>query len=193
MREATRLRRELVEDFPKMHYGHCALSDGLHALARLVVTTRGDDTEARRLLEQAVAQMKTALKLAPGTEPYLGSLRDQYGDLAELLIRIDEPGDAAKAAAELPALFPGGPSGHLRAGRFFARRAASVEKAASLPEAKRLQVAQAWADWAMPFLREAIREGQMDINHLKDSPELEEDAKQRLSDWVEKAKQMKGN
>jgi len=109
------------------------------------------------------------------------------------LVRLNEPTEAAKTAAELPPLFPNDPTGYLDAGRFFASRAVLAEKAPKLPEAERRQLARAWADWVMPLPHKAIRKGHKDIDRLKDSSQLDEDAKHLLADWVEKAKQINEN
>jgi tetratricopeptide (TPR) repeat protein len=192
IREAVLLRRGLVEDFPKMPYWHFALGDGLHQLAKLVVN-RGDHAEARQLLEQAVTQTKTAVELAPGTKQYLHSLRDQYSALAEALLRLHEPGEAAKVAAELPPLFPKDPTGHVLAGRFLARCAVLVEKVPELSEAERRRLARSCADQAVPLLRKAIQLGYKEIDRLSGSPQLDQASKQLLAEWVEKAKQRKAS
>jgi serine/threonine protein kinase/tetratricopeptide (TPR) repeat protein len=188
IREAIRLRRGLVEDFPKMPYGHFALGDVLHQLAK-VVFNRGDHAEARQLLEQAVAQTKTAVQLAPGTEQYLHSLRDRYAALTEALLRLQAPGEAAKVAAELPPLFPKDPTGYVLAVRLLARCAVLAEKVPELPESERRRLAQACADQAVPLLRKAIRLGYKEIDRLSASPQLDQASKKLLAEWVEKAKQ----
>src|SRR5207253_701479 len=121
------------------------------------------------------------------------SLRNQFAALAESLLRLQEPGEAARAAAELPPLFPKDPAGYLDAGRLLARCAILAAKVPKVPEAERRQLARACADRAVPLLCEAIRQGHKDLDRLSDGRQLDEETKQLLAEWVEKAKQMSAN
>jgi tetratricopeptide (TPR) repeat protein len=193
LREAIKLRRGLVEDFPKGPYGHYVLGDALTKLAEMVVTNRGDQAEARRLLEQAMAQTKTALEQAPGTESYLRTLQGQYAALAESLIQLNEPSEAAKIAAELPSLFPKDATGYRDACWFLARSAAQAEKGSDLSEADRRELARLCAERAVDLLREAIRQGHKDIDHLADGRPFDEDTRPLLAEWIQNAKQTSTN
>jgi tetratricopeptide (TPR) repeat protein/tRNA A-37 threonylcarbamoyl transferase component Bud32 len=193
VREGIRLRQALVEDFPKMPYWHFALGDGLHRLATLVVVNRGEHAQARQLLEQAALQAKIAVQLAPGNKQYLQALRERYAGLAEALLQVQEPGEAAEAAAKLPPLFPEDPAGYVDAGRLLARCAVLADKVPELPEAERRRLAQSCANQAVPLLREAIRLGYKQIDRLSGSPQLDEASKQLLAQWAQKAKQKSAN
>jgi tetratricopeptide (TPR) repeat protein len=193
MREAVRMRRGLVEDYPQRLWWRFTLGDTLRKLAALVVTNHGDHAEARRLLDQAVTQTNTAVQLAPKVNEYRQALRNQYAALAESLLRLQEPGEAAKVAVEMPPLFPKDPAGYVDAGRLLARCAVLAEKVPDLPEAGRRRLAQSCADQAVPLLSEAIRLGYKAIDRLSASPQLDEATRLLLAQWVEKAKQKNSN
>jgi tetratricopeptide (TPR) repeat protein len=193
MREAVRLRRGLVEDYPQRPWWRFTLGDTLRKLAALVVTNHGDHAEARRLLDQAVTQTKTAVHLAPKVNEYRQALRNQYAALAESLLRLQEPGEAAKVTAELSPVIPKDSAGYVDAGRLFARCAVLAEKVPDLPDAERRRLAQSCADQAVPLLSEAIRLGYKGIDRLSASPQLDEATRLLLAQWVEKAKQKNSN
>jgi hypothetical protein len=106
-REAVAIRKKLVDDFPNVPDFRSELGASLNNLA-MVRKDRGDLAEARQFLEQAVGHQQAARKTNPGNATYRQFLRNHYWELTEVLVRMKEHAEAAKAAAELPGVFPNG-------------------------------------------------------------------------------------
>src|SRR5262249_52503031 len=89
-----------------------------------------------------------------------------YGQLAEVLVELVEHSEAAKAAAELPRLFPNNWKEYHRAAELLARCVPLAEKDVRLPEDQRRSLTQAYADQAVGLLREAVAKGCTDAAQL---------------------------
>ena len=113
--------------------------------------------------------------------------------LAESLIQLKEPGEAAKIAAELPSLFPKDAEGYRDACWFLARSVALAENVSGLSETDQRELARASADLAVDLLREAMRQGHKDIDHLAEGRPFDEVTQPLLAAWIQKAKQMSAN
>src|SRR5262249_49818195 len=104
---------------------------------------------------------------------YRRSLRYQYSGLAETHLQLQDHREAAKAAQELPPLFPNAWNERLSAGWFLARCAALAEKDTTLAALERSELARAYADQSVQRLQEAIQRGYKDLNYLKTNEYLE--------------------
>jgi tetratricopeptide (TPR) repeat protein/serine/threonine protein kinase len=162
---------QMVAKSPKAP-NHNALGAELNDLA-LILRDRGQPVEARQLLERAVRHQKAALEITPQDPKYQQHLRNHYWSLAETLVRLKEHGAAAKAAAELPAVFSDSWQEYYLAAGFLARCVPLAEKDAQLPEPHRQALAQSYADRAMDLLRQAIRKGFKNAKKMKEDPDLD--------------------
>jgi tetratricopeptide (TPR) repeat protein len=133
----------------------------------LVLQGRGEWAESRPLLEQAVRRQKAALQKDERNPTYRLCLRNHYWNLAEALARLGEHGGAAKAAAELPGLYPDGWQEHARAASYLARCAALAAKDDGLTEGKRKDLVEAYGSQAVALLRRAVDQGWNDVAAFK--------------------------
>src|SRR5262249_15131838 len=96
-----------------------------------------DFDRARQLLQDAVALVKPALALNPPTPASHGALRSGYLHLAEVLQQLGEHAEAARVAAELPAVNPDRAQDYYLAARLLARCVKVVQQDNRLPEPER--------------------------------------------------------
>src|SRR5262249_9431220 len=127
---------------------------------------RRDEPEwprARRLLEGAIEHLTESLH-HPLKDPdfFRRSLREAYLHLAENCLQWGDRAAAARAAAELPQVFPGSAEDGYQAARLLARCVSVAKKDPRLPSAKRHELEQAYGDQAMKHLRQALDNGYPD-------------------------------
>jgi serine/threonine protein kinase/Flp pilus assembly protein TadD len=101
--QARQLQQALVEEFPKSDKFRSALG---HILYNLAVLSSRNPKEARRLVEQAIAQEQEARRLNPREPNYVRLLHTFYVGAIDSLLRLGEHGEAAKRAEELCDLPP---------------------------------------------------------------------------------------
>jgi serine/threonine protein kinase len=128
---------------------------------------------AREHLRQGIRHLKAALRPNPNNPVHRQSLRSQYGDLAEALIRLDDHAGAARAALALPQVFGDAPADHVRAARLLGECASLAEKDFRLISETRQQLARQYDDRAMELLRGALRHGFRDVGQLERDEKLE--------------------
>jgi serine/threonine protein kinase len=193
IREAVDLRQKLADDFPSSPYGQIALAGELDKLAVLVVVNRGEWAEGRRLRERAVGCTRLALKMEPGNPDYREQLRGRWWGLADILIQLQDHAGAARAAQELPPVFPDRWKPCYEAARLLTRCVPLAEKDGKLSEVERQQLAQAYAGRAVELMGETIRKGYKDLDWLRKDPGLDvlrsrDDFKKLLHELAEEHK-----
>jgi tetratricopeptide (TPR) repeat protein len=171
-RQALPLQETLAEAAPQAPDYQSELGAVLNNLAQALMR-RGDFPESRRLLEQAVRHQSNALKSNPQHAVYRQYLYNHYWNLAEVLLRQGEHGAAAGAAAESAGVFPDRGGSLYDAACYLARCVPLAEKDARLPEEKRRELAGQYAERSGKLLREAVRNGFKDIEHLKKDTDLD--------------------
>jgi tetratricopeptide (TPR) repeat protein len=157
------------------------------------VRNRGELAEARQLLEQAVVHQRAALKEKPDHPTYRRFLCNHYANLAETLLRQGDYEGAAKYAAKLPDLSPGGRQYHYQAGNFLARCIPLAVKDDKLTKKRRAELVQTYGDRAVDGLRQAVQRGFGDLRHLQqdsayDALRSRDDFKRLLAELQKKAK-----
>ena len=172
LHRAADLRLALSRDYPNTPYHFGRLAEALARLATLA-SDRGDLAEARRLREQAVANRRVALTMAPKNPDFLSSTSSAYAALIETLMRLGAHEDAAKAIAELVALSPGSGPESLRAGSFLARCVPLAEADTHLAGSRRADLARAYADRAVELLRQAVKSGSGTVEALRGDRSLD--------------------
>jgi tetratricopeptide (TPR) repeat protein len=167
--EASRLGlaelEELVKQYPKEpHYAH-ALGGALHNLAGRHLE-RGELAQARELLDRALGHQRFALQTNPKHPTYRRFMRNHQLLLAETLVLLREPAEAARAVAELPPVARERYQDYDYAARYFAQRVPSAGRGQKLAAEAREECARSYADLAMEFLRESLRAGYKDRKSL---------------------------
>jgi len=109
------------------------------------------------MLEEAIGHHRAALKRNPLSPEYRDCLRDAYSALAKTFLGMRKHSDAAKAALELPGIFPDNWEGYYLGSRYLARCALLAQSDADLSEAERARLSQAYADRASRLRREAFQ------------------------------------
>jgi len=172
LRRSADLRLQLSKDSPNMPWNFIRAGEMLARVASLVAL-RGDLTAARKLQEQAIAQKRAGLALAPTNPDYRQRVSTSQVALIETLIRLREHDDAARAVSELISFSPDSGPQCLRAGSLLARCVPLPAADARLTDARRSELAKAYADRAVELLREAKKRGHCDIDFLKSDHSLD--------------------
>src|SRR5262249_50189189 len=110
--KALELWRKLAAGAPKNAEYQSNIGASLNNLAKDLLA-RKKPAEAARLLKEAVNYQEAARKIAPEDQTSRLFLRNHYWNLAEALAQLGKHGEAAKAAAELPELYPNGWQEHV--------------------------------------------------------------------------------
>jgi eukaryotic-like serine/threonine-protein kinase len=170
-REAVGVHERLLELHPDVPEYRATLGTALAALAR-AQWGRGDLGGARRSLEQAIAQHRSALA-SPRDRDGLTQLRTDYGSLALLLREAGDHDGIARAIERLPELFPDRGDEYLRAAVFLVRCAEMAARDPSLTAARRAELARSYTDRAIGWLRRASDRGLLADPAELDRPEFE--------------------
>jgi tetratricopeptide (TPR) repeat protein len=152
--EVATMRKAMTEDFPFSPHFKSELADVLKGLG-LLAAARGEGLGACRLLKEALVQQQAAVKLAPRQPDYRRLLRGYHVTLAEALLQVGNHGEAATTAAALSRLSPQGYGGHLQAAWLLACCVPLAQRDLSLSEAKRRELARAYATAALHSLWQA--------------------------------------
>jgi tetratricopeptide (TPR) repeat protein/serine/threonine protein kinase len=189
--KALELWRKLAAESPSVAAYQSQVGATLNNLATELLSGK-NPAEAARLLREAVAYQKAALKIDPENPRYRWFLRNHHWNLAEALVRLGEHGEAAKAAAELPGLYPDGWQEPFRAAGFYARCARAAAKEDGLTEDKRKELVETYGSQAVALLRRAVDKGWKDVAALK-APVFEplrtrDDFQKLVAEVEEKAK-----
>jgi tetratricopeptide (TPR) repeat protein len=128
---------------------------------------RQDDLkQARRLLEEGSGHLEAVLVPSPDNPDYLEGMRNQYRDLAEVLVRSGEHAEAAQKAAAIARTLPK-PQGLLLAAGFLAQCGAAASKVPNPPPAEPGALTRRYGDQAMELLREGLRAGGVNAERLR--------------------------
>jgi tetratricopeptide (TPR) repeat protein/tRNA A-37 threonylcarbamoyl transferase component Bud32 len=168
------LQERLVKELPNVPAFHLELGRNLHAHAQRY-RKQGKFAPGKEQAAAAVTQLEAALKLARDDWRLRQELYDARLTLTEALARLGDYAAAAEAVDAADKVFgkirPAGGPVPRRAGQRVAavlgRCAALVRDDAKKPEAARKELAQAYADQAMVWLRQAVKDGFRDAAHLR--------------------------
>ncbi len=160
--------RELAKDLPHVpaHNSHLAVT--LNNLA-MMLAQKGRLTESRELLKEALTYQQYAFKASPQNPEYRKLLRDHWLNLAGISVGLGAHADAAKAAVEVPRIFPQECDEYVCAAVCLVRCAWLAEKDSKLPGGRSRELAQDYIDEAKGLLREAgLRAGEdpKALNHV---------------------------
>jgi serine/threonine protein kinase/Flp pilus assembly protein TadD len=150
--------QKLADEYPKEPRSQSNLAGTLNNLARLL-NTRREWAKARPLAEQAIGRQQTALRLSPGHPAYRRLLRDHFLVLADALLGLGEPEEAARTAAEVVRTFPNRPQEMCFAADILARCAALPVKKDRLSQAERQARVRAYTERLQALLRQVERQG----------------------------------
>ena len=114
--QALDAQQSLLSLFPDVPEYRLALGRTLYSLSGLHFK-QGELAAARRLLEQAIPQHRAALEFNRRNQAGRDYLRDDYGVLTVVLVRLREYDAAAQAALELPRVVPDQATEYLLRGR----------------------------------------------------------------------------
>jgi tetratricopeptide (TPR) repeat protein len=102
-RRAIKLQRRLADEVPRNPDYRCALGGDLCNLA-ITLKDQGELAAARQLLQEAVGHQLFVLKRRRDHRAARQFLRNHYNVLAEVLVQLEEPAEAAAVYARLIAL-----------------------------------------------------------------------------------------
>jgi eukaryotic-like serine/threonine-protein kinase len=187
---AAELRRKMLEIIPSDAHQRAELGDALAKMADCALR-RGDMTEGRRLVDEAISHTRQAVDANPENPTWLGRLRDEHASRAEVCVRLGNPDEAAQAVTALTKVPSTGAQDWLRAGSILARCAILVDSNNAMADDRRRQQSRAYADQAIKYLRQAVRNGYRDRAFLDSDPSLtvlrpRNDFKQLLDGIVER-------
>jgi eukaryotic-like serine/threonine-protein kinase len=157
-RETIRLWRKVVADEATRPDDRGNLGGALDTLGVLLLD-KGELREAVRLFEEAVVHQQAALKANHEHPKYRRFLRNHYLHLAQVHLKLGDHAGAARAAAELPRLFPSDWLESYRAVDCLVRCAGLADKDTKLPGSRRKELARAYAEQVREHVREAIERG----------------------------------
>jgi tetratricopeptide (TPR) repeat protein len=164
--KAYRIRKQLVNELPGTADYQNDLAHTLWCGARVDMLT-GQWPAARKRLEEAILHHLAAFKANPEIAKYRLALYHYYATLADCLLKLGDHREAAKAAAELPRLYPKGTQTHCTTARLLALCATVAGKDDKLASIERVVLVQSYADQAMEQLRGERRHGQLRADQLR--------------------------
>jgi serine/threonine protein kinase len=150
--QARDILKKLVKDFPDEPDYHAILGSTLCNLSCSFMKS-SEQTDRRRLLEEAVDHERKALKANPLHRHYRETLATQYRNLADALGQLGEHAETARIATELARTLPKQLQCCINAYGYLARCAVLAEKDVKLTQAQRKSTAQAYTDRARVLLK----------------------------------------
>jgi serine/threonine protein kinase len=146
----------------------------------------GRSEGAARAFAQALPGWRDLVAAEPGSSDYRNGL-------AETLAEMGDHEGAVKEAAELVRIGQGQAATFCAAADVLAVCVRTVLADTSVPEARRRELGQAYADQAMDLLRKAVQKGYQGIGQFQNNPDLDPlrsraDFKKLLAELKEKAK-----
>jgi tetratricopeptide (TPR) repeat protein len=162
--EVSRVR-QLVKDRPDVPLYPSELGAYLNNLA-VCVSDRDEWAQACALLQEAVEQQRSALKVAPGDKTCRERLRTHYQAWASVLLRQGEHAAAARIATGTLDLLPDDWQRYHDAARILSTCVARVAKDASLSQGRRAALAQSYGGQAVALLRQAVAKGDRRADEL---------------------------
>jgi serine/threonine protein kinase len=168
-RQALPAAEALAREVPTL-VQHRSIVGGLLYRVAYLQQQDGQLTEARPLLEKAVGHLRFALSAQPANAAYREHLRNSCAILTETLVRLRDHAEAAKTAAELPAIMPEGWKEHRRAAGYLAYCVLVAAEDRGLAPDERERLKQSYGDQAMRFLKQAVARGYKDTAELAERP-----------------------
>jgi serine/threonine protein kinase/tetratricopeptide (TPR) repeat protein len=171
-RTARDFAAQLVDFFPAVpdYRGLLAVTLGNLAYMR---SDRKDYAAARSLLEQALSHLQAALKAYPRHPEYLQTYRENRSLLLRVLNGLGDHGQLAEMARQLARLDVDPANDAYDAACALSLGVHLAARDAALPEAKRRELAQAYAERALVLLREAVKHGYNDATHMRKDNDLD--------------------
>jgi serine/threonine protein kinase/WD40 repeat protein/tetratricopeptide (TPR) repeat protein len=171
-REAAAVRTRLADDFPdRPEYA----SESGRTLEWLGAVLRqlGQFDESARVLREAVRRQRAALDRRPKDRGFRDLCCNEQANLAETLLGMSRPAEAADSARELPRLAPDDPARLLTAARLLARCAARAAQYAGPPWGVGPFLARAYRDEAVALAQSAVAKGLADAAAPLSGPEFD--------------------
>ena len=165
------IRRGLRQQLPASVYQIEGLANGLTALAHLVAR-RKDYWQARAALEEAIRDLKEAMRLS-GNSELLGAVRDEQCRLLEVLLALRDHAAAANTTFEFLDVAPADAATHRRAASFLASCVPLAAADKQLPADKGRQLSQQYAAQAVEQLHQAVHRGFKDADSLAKDKSLD--------------------
>ena len=165
--QALDAQESLLSLFPDVPEYRLALGRTLYSLSGLHFK-QGELADARRLLERAIPHHRAALEFNRRNQVGRDYLRDDYGVLAVVLVRMREHEAAAKVALELPRLVPDQATEYLRAAAFLAQCVELATKDGRLAAADRERLVEQYGGEAVAVLRKGVQEAHISDPALLD-------------------------
>jgi tetratricopeptide (TPR) repeat protein len=137
----------------------------------LVHLAQSQSLEARSHLERAVDRLNKALAVNRDHAVYRGILRDNYQNLAEVLIQCQDHAAAASAARALAGVFPDSAMDCYFAACFLARCEQLVLNDEQHDSSSRDSLPRSYADESVAMLRQAIGKGFADVPRIENDRE----------------------
>jgi tetratricopeptide (TPR) repeat protein len=191
--EALPLQKQLAADFPKAPDYQNALAGALVNIA-MVRKQRREFAGAVALLEQARPHHQAALKANPKNRTYRQFYHNNLRTLAVSYLGLAAHARLATTADELARFGHDPANDTYLAACYLARCVTLAGKDAQLDEARRKELAKAYADRGLALLRQAVARGYKNTAQLKKDPDLQplrarDDFKKLLADLERKAKE----
>jgi tetratricopeptide (TPR) repeat protein len=164
-RQALPILERLAAEDPAVPSYRRDLANTRAYLAKTLLA-HGQPQPAARLFEQAVSSWRELVAGSPDSPDYRNGL-------ASTLAERGDHRAAAREAAELQRVTPDRAAGSYAAAGIVAVCATAVTRDGTLPEAKRSQLAQAYAGQALDLLREAVRHGFRGSELLEKDPDFD--------------------
>ena len=155
--EVVESHRQIVDSYPEVPEYRQALGRALYALARCQISHEAWN-EAASSLNQAIDHHRDSLS-SPPDQSGLKFLRDDYGVLADALLKAGDHAGAAAAVEQLPQLLPDALDEYLWAAAFLVEcgdRARSDQR--RLPS-EQDTLAEDYSRRAVAWLRQAVDHG----------------------------------
>jgi eukaryotic-like serine/threonine-protein kinase len=162
-------QESLLSLFPDVPEYRLALGRTLYSLSGLHFK-QGEFATARMLLERAIPQHRAALDFNRRNQAGRDYLRDDYGVLTVVLVRLRDHDTAAKTALELPRVVPDQATEYLRAAAFLAQCVELVTKDERLAAADRERRADQYGGEAATVLLQGVHAGYISDPAVLDQP-----------------------
>jgi hypothetical protein len=133
----------------------------------LVLRERNDLSQARELLEGAAPHHQAALKANPENPTYRHYFQNNRALLATTLAALGDHVGASQTAEQLAALSWNPALNAFNAACALAQCIPAVQKDSKLPETKREELAESYAQRALVMLRQSMAKGFRDVARLK--------------------------
>jgi serine/threonine protein kinase/tetratricopeptide (TPR) repeat protein len=171
-RASVEIWQQLAAESPQDPDYQWGLSRALTNLARLDYE-RGEFAAAVALIEKARSHSQAALDKRPKDRRIRKDFRGQLWGLAQSRLGLADHASVAAIAGEIVRFGDEPARDSYDAACFLSRCVTLADKDASLPEAKRKELAQSYTQQALALLQQAVTRGFKDAAHMKKDPDLE--------------------